>query len=75
MRGKRKDLGGIVTPTLREGDYGRIDDVWWAYPPGGQVTAVGHVTEHEDGTITAEFEHGGRKYRIGRGVWEPPAPH
>jgi hypothetical protein len=71
--GMRKSLDGQSGPTLADGEYGQLDGIWWVHPPGGQVTATGHVIEHEDGTITAEFQQLGKKYRIDRGVWEPPA--
>jgi hypothetical protein len=41
------------------------------HPPGGQTTAVEHVTQHEDGTISAQFVQLGKKYRIDHNVWHP----
>lgn len=42
------------TKWFEDGDYGRVDGVWHARPPGaGLGTLEAHdVTEHEDGTIT-----------------------
>jgi hypothetical protein len=70
--GRRKELAGQAFPTLNQGEYGLLDDVWWACPPDGQVTAVSPHAVHDDGTITAEFKQLGKKYRIDHGVWEPP---
>jgi hypothetical protein len=72
--GRRKDLDGAVIPTLLAGEYGTLNGFWCLCPPSGYPSAVDVVTEHEDGTITAEVEQLGQRHRIVRGVWEPPTP-
>jgi hypothetical protein len=42
------------TNGFAEGDYGRIDGVWYARAPKGHMGNLANhtVTEHDDGTIT-----------------------
>jgi hypothetical protein len=61
-------------PALLDGVYGKFRDFWCACPPDGYPKVLDSVTEHEDGSITAEVEQLGKKRRIVRGVWEPPTP-
>jgi hypothetical protein len=71
MRARRAKPDRRGTLRLAEGEYAKVDEIWWMHPPGGQTTAVAHVTEHEDGTVTAEFEQLGKQYRIDRDIWKP----
>ena len=71
MRARRAKPDHRGKLQLAEGEYCKVEDTWWMHPPGGQTTAVDNVTEHDDGTVTAEFEQLGKKYRIDRDIWRP----
>lgn len=78
MIGKRKhpDENGMLQ--LAEGEYGKVNDIWYCRPPGSHVGNLSKhtVVEHEDGTITVspsiliDWGQGQWHGHLERGIWK-----